>query len=58
MYIMFMNYAFKIVSFSCISGKTEENDEQVIEVKLKMIKIESMPNKILFILKILCFVNI
>ena len=46
MYIMFINYAFKTVSFSCISGKVEENDEQVIEVKQKMIKLESMPNLI------------
>ena len=53
-----MNFAFKIVSFSCISGKTEENDEQVIEVKQKMIKLESMPNVILCVLKILCFVNV
>ena len=48
MYIMFLNYAFKIVSFSCISGKTEENDERVIEVKMKMIKLESMPNEFFF----------
>ena len=41
-----MNFAFKIVSFSFISGKAEENDEQVIEVKKKIIKLESMPNVI------------
>ena len=46
MYILFMNFAFKIVSFSFISGKAEENDEQVIEVKKKIIKLESMPNVI------------
>ena len=55
---MFMNFAFKIVSFFCISGKTEENDEQVIEVKQKIIKLESMPNVILYFLKILNFVNV
>ena len=43
-----MNFAFKIVSFFCISGKTEENDEQVIEVKQKL---ESMPNEILCFLR-------
>ena len=43
MYIVFMNYAFKFVSFSRISGKAEENDEQVTEVKQKMTKLESMP---------------
>ena len=53
-----MNFAFKIVSFSCISGKTEENDEQVIEVKQKIIKLESMRNEILWFLKILYFVNV
>ena len=42
-----MNYAFKIVSFSCISEKTKENEEQNIEVKQNMIKLESMPNVIL-----------
>ena len=51
-----MNYAFRMVSFSCISEKTEENDDQVIGVKEKMIKLESMPNVILFLLKILYFV--
>ena len=55
---MFMNFAFKIVSFFCISGKTEENDEQVIEVKQKIIKLESMRNEILWFLKILYFVNV
>ena len=45
--MMFMNFAFKIVSFFCISGKTEEIDEQVIEVKQNIIKLESMPNVIL-----------
>ena len=43
-----MNYMFKTVSFSCISGMTKENDEQVIEVKQKMKKLERMPHVILF----------
>ena len=47
-----MNYAFKIVTFSCISEKTEESDEQVLEVKQKMITLESMPNVIFCLLKI------
>ena len=49
--MMFMNFAFKIVSFFCISGKTEEIDEQVIEVKQNIIKLESMPNVILCFIK-------
>ena len=53
-----MNYMFKTVSSSCISGMTKENDEQVIEVKQKIIKLESMPNVIFFLLKILHFVII
>ena len=53
-----MNYVLKIFSFSCISGKTEEHDNQVIEVKQRMIKLESMPKVILCVLKILYFVNI
>ena len=54
-----MNYAFKIVTFSCISEKTEESDEQVLEVKQKMITLESMPNVIFCLLKIFFyFVNV
>ena len=44
MYIMFMNYTLKTLSLFCISGKTEENDEQVFEVKQMMKHLESMPN--------------
>ena len=58
MYIMFMNYAFKNFFFSCISEKTEENNEQVIEVKQRMINLESMRNVILWFLKILYFVKV
>ena len=50
-----MNYTFKIVSFSCISGKTEENDEQV---KQRMIEPESMFVVVLWFLKILYFLNV
>ena len=58
MYSMFMNYAFKNFFFSCISEKTEENNEQVIEVKQRMINLESMRNVILWFLKILYFVKV
>ena len=47
MYILFLNYVFQTVSFSCISGKTEDNDEKVFEVKQKTKKLESMTNGIL-----------
>ena len=48
----------KISFFSCISEKTEENNEQVTEVIQNMIKLESMPNVILCFLKILFFANV
>ena len=43
---------------SCISGKTDENDEQVIEVRQRMIKLESMPIIIFWFLKIFFFLNV
>ena len=53
-----MNYKFKSFSFSCISAKTKESDEQVTEVKQDIIKLESMPRVVLCFLKILFFVNV
>ena len=53
-----MNYTFKTVYFTCISGNAQENEEQVIEVKQKIMKLESMSIVILWFLKILSFVNV
>ena len=50
-----MTCMFQIVYFTCISGKTEEDGEQV---KQKIQKLESMHNLILCFLNILYFVKV